>query len=179
MADTKISNLAAVTGLIGTDEFVLARSGDTKKIAASDLATAFAYGELAYVEFTSTVTVNATAEGTPNEVVSAGAVSYDGTTRVKLEFFAGRCNVGTTAGSFVVCNLWDGDSTDLGRIAVAAAGAASGISLPLYGVRFLTPSNASHTYKIKAWRVNSDGAIFGAAGGAGVTLPGFVRVTVA
>lgn len=37
MADTKISNLSAVTDVLGTDEYVLARSGATKKIDASDL----------------------------------------------------------------------------------------------------------------------------------------------
>lgn len=37
MADTKISDLAAVTSPLGTDEFVIARSGDSKKIAAADL----------------------------------------------------------------------------------------------------------------------------------------------
>lgn len=37
MADTKISDLAAVTDVIGTDEYVLARSGATKKIDAADL----------------------------------------------------------------------------------------------------------------------------------------------
>lgn len=39
MADSKISDLAAVTALIGTDEFVLARAGDTKKITAANLAS--------------------------------------------------------------------------------------------------------------------------------------------
>lgn len=39
MADTKISDLSAVTDLIGTDEYVLARAGATKKIDASDLAS--------------------------------------------------------------------------------------------------------------------------------------------
>lgn len=37
MADTKISALSSVTDLLSTDEFVLARSGATKKIAAVDL----------------------------------------------------------------------------------------------------------------------------------------------
>lgn len=41
MADTKISGLSAVTDVLGTDEFVLARSSTTKKIAASDLAAFF------------------------------------------------------------------------------------------------------------------------------------------
>lgn len=39
MADTKISDLAAVTDVLGTDEFVLARAGDTKKIDAVDLVS--------------------------------------------------------------------------------------------------------------------------------------------
>lgn len=37
MADSKISDLTAVTNLLGTDEFVLARSGATNKISATDL----------------------------------------------------------------------------------------------------------------------------------------------
>lgn len=40
MADTKISDLPAVTDVIGTDEYVLARSGVTKKIDATDLLVA-------------------------------------------------------------------------------------------------------------------------------------------
>lgn len=44
MADTKISDLTAVTSLVGTDEFVLARSGATKKITATDLAGSLGSG---------------------------------------------------------------------------------------------------------------------------------------
>ena len=40
MADTKISDLAAVTDVLATDEYVLARSGATKKIDASNLLVA-------------------------------------------------------------------------------------------------------------------------------------------
>lgn len=39
MADQKISELTAVTTLNDTDEFVLARSGTTRKITKADLAT--------------------------------------------------------------------------------------------------------------------------------------------
>ena len=46
MADTKISSLAAVTSVLSTDEFVLARAGTTKKIAASDLLLYDAYVHL-------------------------------------------------------------------------------------------------------------------------------------
>ena len=40
MADTKISALAAVTDLQDTDELVMARAGDNKKIDAVDLKAA-------------------------------------------------------------------------------------------------------------------------------------------
>jgi hypothetical protein len=39
MADTKISDLSAVTDVVGTDEYVLARSGATKKITAASLSS--------------------------------------------------------------------------------------------------------------------------------------------
>jgi hypothetical protein len=39
VADTKISDLDAITTLDGTEEFVVADGGTTKKIAASDLST--------------------------------------------------------------------------------------------------------------------------------------------
>ena len=44
MADTKISDLTAVTSLVGTDEFVLARSGATNKITATDLGSSLGSG---------------------------------------------------------------------------------------------------------------------------------------
>ena len=54
MADSKISDLPAVTDVIGTDEYVLARSGTTNKIAVEDLLVADA------VAFTPAGTISAT-----------------------------------------------------------------------------------------------------------------------
>lgn len=54
MADTKISGLAAVTSALSTDEFVLARSGTTKKIAASDLFVG--YTPIANIDLTASQT---------------------------------------------------------------------------------------------------------------------------
>lgn len=42
MADQKISDLTAVTDVLTTDEYVLARSGDTNKIVGQDLADGLA-----------------------------------------------------------------------------------------------------------------------------------------
>lgn len=54
MSDTKISDLAAVTDVLATDEYVLARSGATKKIDASNLLVA------SEVAFTPTGTIAST-----------------------------------------------------------------------------------------------------------------------
>lgn len=50
MADTKISNLAAVTDVQATDEFVLARAGATKKLTGASLVGAVGlFNAYAYV----------------------------------------------------------------------------------------------------------------------------------
>ncbi len=67
MADTKISDLTAVTDVISTDEYVLARAGTTKKIDASDLLVADA------VAFTPAGTIAATDVQAAIEEVSVEA----------------------------------------------------------------------------------------------------------
>ncbi len=71
MADTKISALPAVTDVIGTDEYVLARSGASKKITAADLLVADT------VSFTPAGTISSTdVQGAIEEVAAeAGATS--------------------------------------------------------------------------------------------------------
>lgn len=178
MADTKISDLPAVTDVLSTDEYVLARAGDSNKITAADLGAGLVSGalELAYVEFTSPVSITSTTEAGANSVVSAGSVAFDGSTRVRIEFFSPDVLAGSTAGSYTILTLWDG-STDLGRIAVV--GHSLLVFAPEVAVkaeRYLTPTAASHTYTIKAWRVASDGTVSAGAGGTGVLLPGFIRI---
>jgi hypothetical protein len=175
MAETKISDLTATTALVSGDEIALARGGVNRKID-SDFLPGW---ELGYTEFTSAVTVSATAETTPDNVVAAPAIAFDGSTRVCLEFFAPRVDIGAVAGAFVLVNLWDDTTTDLGRICVAASPAAVASSVPMFGVRYFTPPAATKTYRARAWRVSSNGSIVGGAGGAGATLPGFIRITKA
>jgi len=131
---------------------------------------------LAYVEFTGGVTVSSTSEAAPDEVVSSGTLDYNGT-RICIEFSAVEMETGATTGSFTICNLWDA-STDLGRIAlVENTGTATVVGAPVCVRRYLSPSVGSHTYRIRAWRVNSNGTISAGAGGVGISLPGFIRVT--
>lgn len=160
----------------------------TGSIAATDVQAAIAEvaseagggggSELAYVERTSNLSVTATTAATSQEVVSAGAISFDGATIVMIEFFAPAVNPG--ADGDIVFNLFDG-ATDLGRIghcAVIASGSTTGQPWQtIRCARRLTPSNASHTYKITAWRAAANGTVIAGSGGTDPAyLPAFIRI---
>jgi hypothetical protein len=133
--------------------------------------------ELAYVEFTSNVTVSSTTEATPTDVVSAGAVTY-AAARIRVDFCAAGVLMGGSNGALSL-TLWDG-STDLGRIGSWQQEAASGqVNIPTMLSRFLTPSAGSHTYKIRGFSTNSSATILVGAGGTGVRMPGWIRVSLA
>ena len=192
MADTKISDLPAVTDVIATDEYVLARSGATNKIDASDLlvadnvaftpagtisatdvqaaieeVAAEATGgtaELDYAEFTSSVSIGATTEITATTVVTGNSVAYDGSTVVVIEF----SSPGVEANIAIV--IYDGSSSIGG---VAGFSTAQG---PVLIHKRLTPSNASHTYSIRAYKTSGSPSVQAGAGGVGNNMPGFIRI---
>lgn len=133
--------------------------------------------QIAYVEFTSNVTVSSTTEGTPTDVVDSPAHTYDGATLICIEFFAPQANCTTASGAMLI-SLWDG-AANLGRLGATQESAASGLVIyPLLLRRFLTPSAASHTYKIQAFCTAAAAGTIGAgSGGSGNNLPGYIRVT--
>jgi hypothetical protein len=123
--------------------------------------------EIAYVEFTADVSTAAATEAAPLDVVSSGAITYVANP-IMIEFWTPGVTINGTGG----INLWDA-STDLGRWdhAISAAGHA------LHLLRRLTPTAASHTYKVRLWTTGgATNTIRGGAGGAGVNVPGFIRI---
>ena len=133
--------------------------------------------ELAFVQFTSNVSITTTSEGAATLVVSAGALSFDGSTRICIETFARSFSLGATAGGLMRLLLKDG-ATAIGEIALGENPAAAFITFPL-GVqrRFLTPSAGSHTYAWYAYRSSVDGTIHAGAGGSAIAVPGYIRIT--
>lgn len=119
--------------------------------------------EFDYAESTAAVTVSGTAEATPTDVLALPARTYDGATIILIQFECAYLDVpGNAAGNFCIINLWD-DSTDLGRLAVVQLlGATLGDQVtPITVSRRLTPSAASHTYKVRAWRGAANCTILG------------------
>lgn len=110
--------------------------------------------EYDYVTRTTDLTISATSAATADTLISGNAVAYDGSTRVNIEAWARFASV--PSGEFIIVTLWDG-STDLGRITQAGGytGVTGSPGMGIYGSVFITPSNATHTYHIKAWKTGA------------------------
>lgn len=168
-----IWDLAAVTSLVDTDELPVGRDPDTKKATVETLRSAMPGYELAYQEFTSNVSITSGDGDNPTDVVSSGAVTYDGT-RVCIEFFA--VIVEPANADFISICLWDA-STRMGEMAEVALSGTRDVTV--LARRYLTPSAASHTYRIRAFRNAGNGTLYAGAGGSGQHMPGYIRVTTA
>jgi hypothetical protein len=159
---------------------------DTGRIKIGDGSTAWTslhYSgesvELDYVEVVSNVTVTSTNSSSPTTVVDGNAISLNGSTSIKVEFYSPT----TPAGSGVAIGfkLYDG-ATDLGCIGWVGDTSGGDPGDAIYFVAFLRgsriPSNASHTYHIKAYHTSSPNPVIQAgAGGAGTNFPLWYRVT--
>lgn len=156
--------------------------GSTNGMVVSRVSGAVAWAlppghEFDYTEKTADVSVTNTTEGTADTVVTSGSVSFDGSTAIYIEFYCPRVSVAAVAGANIIILLYE-DSTLLGRLAVLVNSSASGaLDLPVMARRRRTPSNASHTYTIKATRGSDNGTLYFASGGTGDELPGYIRIT--
>jgi hypothetical protein len=128
---------------------------------------------IAYVEFTSDVSITATSVGTANQIVSAGAFTYEASPII-IEIFIVRYSAPAQGTRWI---LRDG-TTVLGTLTTLAASESAG---PLYFSRSLTPTAASHTYNVAAWLAGAgtgtvNAGSGGAAGDTTTYLPGYIAV---
>ncbi len=124
--------------------------------------------EIDYAQRTTGLTVTATADATADTFITGAAVVYDGATTVMIEVSV-PYGAATAA---LILNLYDG-STDLGRFGQIN----SVTNAPMRVARRLTPSAASHTYTIKAWKSGGTASLNQGAGGTATDLPAFMRIT--
>jgi len=127
-----------------------------------------------YTEFTSDVSVTATTVGTANQIVSAGAITYEAVPHY-IEFYSPRWTAPAAAGNLI---LRDG-TTVLGTFSQFVA---SQNHPDPYVIRVITPTAASHTYNVAAWLGAAGTGTMragtgGAAGDATTFLPGFIRIS--
>jgi hypothetical protein len=130
--------------------------------------------EFDYVEKTSDTSITATAEASADTIVTGNAVTYDGSTRIRLEFWAAQGVTSTNVALQVY--LFDGSSS-IGLIARQQDDAAQ--RSPIYSVRYFTPAAATKTYSIRATTGSGTATIGAGAGGAATSMPAFIRISKA
>jgi hypothetical protein len=142
--------------------------------------------QLDYVEITASVTITAVTAATAQSIIDGNAVTYDGSTRVKIEFWAAATGNSGVTGMNFIADLWDG-GTDAGVIAqqdlssaVFTGANVATFNMNTYGARLFTPTAGAHTYHIKGWEPTGANAIVRAGnGGASTYFPAWYRVTIA
>jgi hypothetical protein len=123
------------------------------------------------------VSPTATTEATANTVVTASAITFNGSIIADITFFApaGRPDTGAANRTMDFWLYQDGTSIGLlGRLTTPATGAHDTV---VYAVRRMTPAAGSRTYSIRASVSAGTGLITAGAGGAGAAMPGFIRIT--
>lgn len=138
--------------------------------------------EMAYVEFTTTKTATSSTETSAVTVVSAGAVTFDGSTKVRIEFFSPHMEPSDNSNQGIL-TLFDGNtSSPVGQLAWVFGGGSSS-AYPIMAARELTPSAASHTYFVgilDGGAISAQHArVIAGSGGTGTLLPGFIRISKA
>lgn len=126
--------------------------------------------EIDYVEVTTDKNITATTAATAETFITGNSKTYDGNTRIKIEFWTQMA--APASGSWAVINLWQ-DSTDLGRIGQIGITSSNGGTIK--GEFYTTPSSGSHTYYIKAWTTSGTAVLYAAS--ASSALPSFLRIT--
>ena len=130
---------------------------------------------IGYTEFTSPVSVTATVEATPTDIVSAGTITFDGNP-VWVEFYYPYFQLPPAAGGALYLTLWN-DTTQIGRFAASEAESTTVRTQP--GGTFkrkITPTAADHVLKVSGF-VSSGTAVVGAGAGTSITYePGYIRI---
>jgi hypothetical protein len=130
-----------------------------------------------YVESTVSITVSATTAATATTVITGNAFTPSGSDVYRIEFGCSQVAItANAAGNAIAFHLYDG-ATNLGRLDTIINGSTTGLDTGVYMSREFTPTNASHTYSIRAHRTNANCTVVHGAGGADVAFPFWLRTT--
>lgn len=131
--------------------------------------------EVAYTERTSNLALTTAIA----DIIDTGLITYLNVPYL-IEFFCGKVDAAASAAGTARFSLYDG-ATDLGILAEFGNQTwGSGNFTPsgaVYAARKITPTAASHQYKIRVAMTSGTGTAYGGLGGAATMLPIFARIT--
>lgn len=138
-------------------------------------------GELAYAEVTSDTNVTSTTAASPDTIITAGAVSLDGSTTVIVECFtAGLFSPGGAVSRFTAVEVTaakdGGAASVLGIVADMFNDLSNRVLGPALGTIRLTPAAGSWVYRFCAYVNGGTGVVSAGAGGSGNFVPAYIRV---
>jgi hypothetical protein len=131
--------------------------------------------ELAHAEVTVGSSVAATTEVGADTLLTAPAVTCDGTTPVIVEFFSPVVLAPSVAAAQLNFILFDG-STPIGQLGQVRNPAGASTGTPVLMRRKLTPTAGAHTYSARAYVSTGSGWFGAGTAGAGNSVPAYLRV---
>ena len=131
--------------------------------------------EVGYTAFTSPVSITATTEGTANQIVSSGAISYEAVPHM-IEFHAPNARPDNAAANRSINFVLEDSTTVIATIGRILTPAASNNTVPVFCGYRITPTAASHTYNVRAWVNAGTGNVGAGASGTTTDGPGYIRI---
>jgi len=131
--------------------------------------------ELTHAEVTVGSSVAATTEAGADTLLTAPAVTCDGTTPVIVEFFSPVVLAPSVAAAQLNFILFDG-STPIGQLGQVRNPAGASTGTPVLMRRKLTPTAGAHTYSARAYVSTGSGWFGAGTAGAGQSVPAYLRV---
>lgn len=178
-------DLAQGTGANTAAKLGAGLAGQMLRSAGAAAANLWAYPpgyEFDYVEKTSETNITATSEGAADAIITANAVTFDGSTAVWVEaWFPYIQQSGSGTNTSLV--FFDGAGS-IGLCWIASGPGATGYTgnLRFPGVvarRKLTPSAAAHTYSVRGYVPSGTAIAAAGAGGSAAYMPAYIRVVKA
>lgn len=159
---------AQVTAVLLSDDGADAGSVPSITVsAAGEVTTGGTVTELGYQERATPFTLAFAAAA----IITLAPITFDGLTRIKLEFWAP--NINTTGGNLPIVSFYD---NGLHLAGLYDMNNTSGIGT-IYGVRLFTPAAGAHTFATYGQEAGNTGAVVGSsASGLGV-FPMWMRCT--